>query len=100
MWIIVAREPRPDAPYWPARRFLAAVDSVAWPLAAICALQWAGESTHLFGSAGAAILTLVGLSRLRTALWFNGRYRFTSWIVLKVFGTLAVLGLFLKLFLH
>ena len=32
MWLLVAREPRPDAPDWPGRRLLAAVDAVAWPL--------------------------------------------------------------------
>lgn len=100
MWIIVAREPRPDAAYWPARRLLAAVDAVAWPLGAICVLQHGAEPTRLFGATGAAILVLVGLSRLRTAIWFNGRYRFASWLVLKIFGSMAVLGLVLKLFLH
>jgi hypothetical protein len=29
MWLLVAREPRPDAPDWPGRRLLAAVDAVA-----------------------------------------------------------------------
>ena len=28
MWLLVAREPRPDAPDWPGRRLLAAVDAV------------------------------------------------------------------------
>ena len=32
MWLLVAREPRPDAPDWPGRRLLAAIDAVAWPL--------------------------------------------------------------------
>ena len=32
MWLLVAREPRPDAPDWPGRRLLAAVDAVIWPL--------------------------------------------------------------------
>jgi hypothetical protein len=28
MWLLVAREPRPDAPDWPGRRMLAALDAV------------------------------------------------------------------------
>ena len=31
MWLLVAREPRPDAPEWPGRRLLAAVDAVMSP---------------------------------------------------------------------
>jgi hypothetical protein len=100
MWVLVTREPRPDAPNWPGRRLLSALDALAWPLAAMCALQCAPASTRLFGTTGAAVLALFALSRLRTALWSNGQYRFTSWLFMKVFGLVALVGLALKLFLH
>jgi hypothetical protein len=100
MFIFVAREPRPDSGYWPGRRLLTAVDAVAWPLLGIYTLQTAGEPTRLFGSVAAAVLMLVALSRLRTAICMNIRYRFTSWFALKLFGLLMALGLALKLFLH
>jgi hypothetical protein len=71
-----------------------------WPLLGIYALQAGGEPARLFGSFAAAVLALVALSRLRTAIWLNGRHRFTSWFALKLFGLLTILGLALNLFLH
>ena len=32
MWLLVARPPQPDAPGWPGRRGLAAIDALLWPL--------------------------------------------------------------------
>jgi hypothetical protein len=32
MWILFTPAPRPDAPYWPGRRWLAALDAIAWPV--------------------------------------------------------------------
>ena len=48
MWLLVAREPRPDAPDWPGRRLLAAIDAVAWPL------MWVLLIRHVPGPAGLA----------------------------------------------
>jgi hypothetical protein len=31
MWMLLVRSPPPDAPYWPGRRWLSAIDAVAWP---------------------------------------------------------------------
>jgi hypothetical protein len=31
VFVLRTRDPRPDAPDWPGRRLLAAVDAVAWP---------------------------------------------------------------------
>lgn len=31
MWLLFTRAPPQDAPYWPGRRCLAAVDAVVWP---------------------------------------------------------------------
>lgn len=30
MWVLFARADPPDAPYWPGRRWLAALDAVGW----------------------------------------------------------------------
>ena len=56
MWLLVAREPRPDAPDWPGRRMLAAVDAVVWPLLWVLLIQHAPDSraTGASGSASAA----------------------------------------------
>jgi hypothetical protein len=32
MWILFTPAPRPDAPHWPGRRWLAALDAFAWPV--------------------------------------------------------------------
>ena len=31
MWILFTPVPRPDALYWPGRRWLAALDAIVWP---------------------------------------------------------------------
>ena len=52
MWQLVAREPRPDAPEWPGRRLLAAVDAVVWPLMWVLLIQHAPQPLGLIGLAG------------------------------------------------
>ena len=34
MWLWIARDPLPDAPYWAGRRWLAAIDAAVWRLQA------------------------------------------------------------------
>jgi hypothetical protein len=78
MWLLVTRESRPDAPYWPGRRWLAAVDAVVWPAhwgAALGHLQRAGGS---FVPVAVVVLKLNALVRLHRALLENHRYRFTA----------------------
>ena len=96
MWLLVAREPVPDAPYWPGRRRLAALDAVAWPAA------WAMLFTQLPAPAGvvgpmiAAIALIAGLGRVRRAVWENHRYRFTTWRWAGIIAPLLLVGLVLK----
>lgn len=97
MWMLLARTPPPDAPYWPGRRWLAAVDAVAWPAAAWVVLSYiAGQG----GLALAFVLALVVLSaarRLSTALLANHRYHFTTWRWGRVLAWATALGLLLRL---
>lgn len=79
MWLLVAREPRPDAPYWPGRRWLAAVDAVVWPLLWVMLIRQAPEPVGLVGPFVAAVAVLCGLGRLHRALCVNHRYWFTTW---------------------
>ncbi len=41
MWMLFARAPPPDAPYWPGRRWWAALDALAWPAGWIAAVAHA-----------------------------------------------------------
>lgn len=97
MWLLVAREPRPDAAQWPGRRLLAAIDAVAWPAACALVFGLAPFSSGLMGPFVVAAACLVALARLRRALWVNHRYRFTTWRWAGIAATLVGMGLILKL---
>lgn len=97
MWLLVAREPRPDAPDWPGRRLLAAVDAVAWPLIWVLLMQHAPQPAGLIGPFVVALAVLVGLGRLHRALWVNRRYRFTTWRWGRVLASTLMIGAVLKL---
>ena len=62
MWLLVAREPRPDAPEWPGRRLLAAVDAVAWPLMWVLLIRQVPGPAGLVGPfvTALAVLTMPG----------------------------------------
>ncbi|MBE0548766.1 MAG: hypothetical protein IH627_14200 [Rubrivivax sp.] len=97
MWLLVAREPRPDAPDWPGRRVLAAVDAVVWPLLWVLVLRHAPGPVGLVGPLVVAVAALLALGRLHRALWVNHRYWFTTWRWAKVLGGMLLLGALLKL---
>ena len=78
MWLLVAREPRPDEPYWPGRRWLAAIDAVIWPTLWAVVFVHAPIPVGIFGPFVAAVAVLCALGRLRRALSMNHRYRFTT----------------------
>lgn len=99
MWLLVAREPLPDAPHWPGRSWLAALDAVAWPLAAI-ALVIHLDQTMSLGVVKLVVLgvaPLLAASRLHRALWANHRYRFTTWRWGKPMLMLLAVGLVMKI---
>ena len=78
MWMFLARAPRPDAAYWPGRRWLALADAVAWP----GLFLWFMAAAPVNGVVRVVVLTLtivVTLRRMRRALFRNARYHFTTW---------------------
>ena len=97
MWLVVAREPKPDVPYWPGRRLLAAVDAVVWPLLWVLMFSHAPKPVGLFGPLVAAVALLCALGRLHRALWVNHRYRFTTWRWGRIAAALLLMGVVLKL---
>ena len=97
MWMLVARTPRPDASYWPGRRWLAALDAVGWPAAWTLAVAHAPMPTGVVGMVVIAWAAWGALGRLHRALWNNQRYRFTTWRWGRVVAALLVLGFAMKL---
>ena len=97
MWIFFTPALRPDAAYWPGRRWLAALDAVAWPAAWALVVAQAPMSMGIVGMLIIACAALSAASRLQQALLRNERYRFTTWRWGKVVVGLALLGLIIKL---
>ena len=100
MWLLVARAPPPDAPYWPGRRLLAAVDALAWPLLWVVVFSHAPKPVGLVGPFVAAVALLCAMRRLHRALFLNHRYRFATWRWGRVGAGLLVIGIITKLTLH
>jgi len=96
MTVLVLREPRPDAPYWPGRRRLAAVDAVIWPMAVPAAVHQVPELSGLFGAA-AVIAGLWAFFRLCCAIFNNQRYWFATWWIVRLVGLLLLVQLVAKL---
>ena len=99
MWLLIAREPAPDVPYWPGRRVCAAVDATAWPLFWVLLFSHAPKPVGLVGPFVAAVALLCALGRLHRALWVNHRYRFTTWRWGRVVAALLLIGAIMKLML-
>ncbi len=95
MWVLFARAPPPDAPYWPGRRWLAAVDAVVWPGVAWAALLHVDRGRLLLAFV-MAMLVMSAARRLFTALLANHRYQFTTWRWGRVLVRMMVLGALLK----
>ena len=96
MWLLVARDPVPDAPYWPGRRFLAAVDAAAWPAAWVLLAQASPQPLGIVGPVVTAWAAWAGLGRLHRAVWINHRYRFTTWRWGRGLVAVLVIGTVIK----
>jgi hypothetical protein len=96
MWLLVAREPRPDAQVWAGRRWLAAVDAVAWPAAWGLAFSQIPEA-GVVGPFVSAVAVLSGIGRLHRALCVNERYWFTTWRWGKIVAGMLFIGFVMKL---
>ena len=99
MWIVLPRPAPRDMPYWLGRRWLAALDAVAWPALWIAAVRHAPADLGLVAPVVFAVAVLAGLGRIRTAVWRNERYRFTTWRWGRVPVGLMALGLLIKAFM-
>jgi hypothetical protein len=97
MWVLFARSPPPDVPYWPGRRWLAAIDAIAWPGIAWGALSQMGGKGGLVLALMMALLVMSAVRRLFTALLVNHRYHFTTWRWGRALVWMAAFGLLLKL---
>lgn len=97
MWLLVAREPRPDAAYWPGRRWAALLDAAAWPLLWVLLAMHVPEPAGLLGSFVIALALIVGVRRVYRAAWMNHRYWFTTTRWGRVILTLLIVGAALKL---
>lgn len=97
MWLLIAREPRQDAPHWPGRRLLAAIDATVWPGLWTWVFSQAPAPVGLVGPFVAAVAVLSALGRLHRALWVNHRYWFTTWRWGRIAAALMLMGVVLKL---
>jgi len=97
MWLLVSRAPPPDAPNWPGRRWLAALDAVGWPMAWVLSVAYVPMPAGLMGPTVVAFAALTALGRCRRALWVNHRYRFTTWRWGRGVALLMLVGAALKL---
>ena len=97
MWFVFwRRDEKPDAAGWPARRLLAALDALAWPVAGIAACTALPLRTGVCGAVWVAVCVLAAAHRLRRALWLNHRYRFTTWRWGRAAILLVVAGLLIR----
>jgi hypothetical protein len=99
MWLLVAREPLPDALYWPGRHLLAAVDAAVWPILWVLLINQAPAPVGLVGPFLSAVALLCALGRLHRALWVNHRYRFTTWRWGRVAAAFVLVGWVMKVML-
>jgi hypothetical protein len=97
MWLLVAREPRANAPYWTGRRWLSAIDAVVWPLLWVLLLSQVDVPVGIIGPMVVAIALLFSVERLHRAVWANHRYWFTTLRWGRVLIALFVIGLVLNL---
>lgn len=97
MWLLYARAPLPDAPYWPGRRPLALLDALGWPGLIAAMVSSLSMQTGIVGSLTLALCVLFGVRRCVRALWHNERYQFTTWRCGLTLAVLLAVGAALKL---
>ncbi len=97
MWLLVAREPQANAPHWACRRWLAAIDAVAWPLFWVSLFGQIDAPGGIVGPMVVAIALLASVERIHRAMWWNHRYWFTTWRWGRIAAALIVIGTVLNL---
>lgn len=96
MWLVLARTPRPDAPYWPGRRLLALADALAWPAGWVVLATQMPPPAGVVGPTIATLAVLCAIGRAHRALWQNQRYHFTTWRWGRIFAALLLVGVVMK----
>jgi hypothetical protein len=97
VWLLVAREPRANAPYWTGRRYLAAIDAVAWLLFWVLVLGQIDVPVGIVSPMVVAVALLGLAERIHHAVWINHRYWFTTRRWGRIAAGLMVIGMVLKL---
>lgn len=97
MWMLVARDRKPDAHVWSGRRAFALLDAVAWP-AGIAYVASLIPNAGLTGLVVAAVAVLFALRRGWRALFRNERYWFTTTRVAAPLLVLVGVGALIKAF--
>ena len=92
MWVVLVREPAPDAAYWSGRRWLAALDAIAWPAIGFFLLGQVPRQMGVVLPMVGVVLAAVALARVLTAVWMNHRYRFTTWRLGRIVFILLLVG--------
>lgn len=100
MWLVFARAPLPDAPYWSGRRLLALVDAVVWPAAWMALAMHLPQPVGIVAPVAMAWIVLIAFSRVYRAAWQNHRYHFTTWRWGSVVAGLLLVGLTLSVALR
>jgi hypothetical protein len=96
MWLLVAREPRQDAPQWIGRKGLAAIDAVMWPALFTLLIYLSPHPLGVVGLVAAVAAQAASLVRLQQAIWNNHRYWFTTWRLGSVAFALVLVGAAIK----
>ena len=68
MLFLISYPPKPDAPHWPGRPLLAALNAVLWPAAWAAAAALAPMKTGVVGPFIIALAALFSVLRLHRAL--------------------------------
>jgi hypothetical protein len=84
-------------PYWPGRRWLAALDAMAWPSIGFWLLNQVQGPAKVVVPLVGVVLASIGLARAMTAIWTNHRYRFTTWRLGRIVLVLLLVGGAVKL---
>ena len=96
MIVLIQREPRPDAPYWPGRRLLAAMDAVGWPIYWVVLVHQYPKAAGLVVPV-TVVAALCAFFRLCGAIFNNHRYWFTSWWAVRFLALLLLVGSVMRL---
>ena len=98
MFLMVVRAPRPDASYWPGRRWLAAIDAIGWPVAWVVFVRQI-PGAGIVGAVAIAAAVLCAIGRLHRAWAVNERYWFTTWRYGRILAAVWLVAAVIKLWL-